>query len=608
MAKLDVDKLVRIETAAESSFSSDGSRIVFCSNRSGVPQAYVVDARGEDHAEARALTDTGGVVYGARSQPEHDAVLYVTDEGGNEQYQLHLLELGTGRSRALASAPDVIHQPGAWCRDGVRLSFTSNRRDRRYSDVYVIDTRTGRERLVYQQDGMNSAGRFNDDASALIVSRPNLDAGAGDNGLWLVHLERDEVRCLTEHGGIARWMSAAFTRSGDVLALSDEGREFVGVQQIRADGSRREYVIELDWDVEQLALSRDGRRIALVVNEDGYSSLDVLEIDAEGRPGASVALPELPRGAISMLRWRADGEALTFTLVSDSLPSAVWVVELGGSAPRRVSRSRHDVLPEGAIPEALRVRYPSFDGREIPALFYLPAERPAAVPLPCLILVHGGPEAQARPGSLWRRAATLALLAEGRLAVLVPNVRGSTGYGKEYAHADDVEKRMDSVRDLIAATDWLAASGHVDPGRIAVSGASYGGFMTLAAITEAPERWAAAIDLFGIANFETFMERTGVWRRKHRAAEYGSDPAFLRSISPIHKVDRIRAPLLVVQGDQDVRVPPHESAQMVEALRSRGAVVDYLLFEQEGHGIQKLSNRLALERRTAEFLEEHLLQ
>src|SRR5262249_17115420 len=217
------------------------------------------------------------------------------------------------------------------------------------------------------------------------------------------------------------------------------------------------------------------------------------------------------------------------------------------------------------------------------------------------------PESQSRPSLANSYAAPAYLLARGEICLFVPNVRGSTGYGKEYAHADDVEKRMDAVQDLVAARDWLATSGRVDPDRIGVMGSSSRRFMTLAAITEAPDRWAAAVDGFGIADWETFMQFTGPWRRAHRAREYGSDPALLRSISPIHKADQIVTPLMIIQGDHDVRVPPLESQQIADAVRRNGAIVEYALSEREDHGIARLPNRLKMNRMTVDFLREHLL-
>jgi len=219
--------------------------------------------------------------------------------------------------------------------------------------------------------------------------------------------------------------------------------------------------------------------------------------------------------------------------------------------------------------------------------------------------VHGGPEGQSRPNF---SAVTQYLVNHG-YAVLLPNVRGSTGYGKPYVHLDDVRKRMDSVHDLKYAHKWLVESGRVDPRRIAIYGGSYGGFMVLAALTTYPDLWAAGIDLYGIANFLTFLKNTGPWRCSLRAAEYGDpvkDEAFLREVSPVHKADRIVAPLMVVQGVNDPRVPKSETDQIVEALKRRDISVKYVLFDDEGHGIVKLKNRLTAYGTIVEFLGEHL--
>ena len=608
MASLTIDQFVRVETAVEPSFSSDGKHVAYRSNRSGVFQVFLVGAEGERIHPAEQLTDTGGVVYSAKFRPHSREILYITDQGGNEQYQIHLLDADTRTSRPLAAAPGIIHNPGAFSSDGRCFSYGSNKRDRRFFDIYVSDLHTGEERLVYRQDGMNLPGRFNDDAGALLIRRPNLDKAAGDNDLYLLDLSRNDPPIkLTGHREVAQYSGACFHPSGHVLVLSDEEREFIGLQRIDPESLTRQYIHEPDWDIEQFSLGPGGEMLAVIVNEDGYSRLSVHRMTPRAEMGPPVTIPEPPAGILGNLRWCPDGQALVFTLVSAGQASNVWLLDLENMECRPVSQSAMGGVPPEVLPEPQTIRYPSFDGRPVPAFFFVPHRAQKKEKLPCVIIVHGGPESQSRP-SLWgvRGAAAAYLLALGRIAVLAPNVRGSTGYGKAYQHADDVEKRMDAVRDLIAALDWLEADGVVDPKRIAVMGGSYGGFMTLAGITEAPERWAAAIDLFGIANFETFLEKTGPWRRKHRAAEYGEDPGFLRSISPLHKADRIQTPLLVIQGDQDVRVPPHESEQIVETVRSKGGVVDYILFEQEGHGIQKIANRLTMEKRICAFLEKHL--
>lgn len=611
-----VDDFVQTATATEPSFTPEGRSIAFLSNRSGVTQAYVVGIEGEDAAPAVRLAETEGLVYGTAMRPGHASLLFVTDDGGDEQYQLNLVDMASGNVAALGSEPHVIYNFGAWSDDGALLSYACNRRDRRFSDLYVFDAGTGTESLLLQQDvPMMRAGAFSPDRRSLIASWPDLSM-PGENNLYLIDLDRPgEFRPITLHDGPAQWLWPATAQRGPyasfftedvLLALSDEGREFAGLQRIDLAGGRRDFVLAPDWDIETFALSPDRGRVAVVINEDGYSRLAVYELRPDGGIGGELAVPRLPRGTIAGPCWSPDGGSIAFAFEGPRHPSEVWLLDLASGEARQLTRSNAAILPEEALPEPELVRYTSFDGLEIPAFFYRPVRPAATGPLPCLVLVHGGPESQSRPALWGRYAAPAYLLARGEVCLLVPNVRGSTGYGKTYCHADDVEKRMDSVQDLAAALDWLAATGDVDAGRIAVMGGSYGGFMTLAAITEFPDRWAAAIDMFGIANWETFMENTGPWRRAQRAREYGSDPVFLRSISPIHKADRISAPLLVIQGDHDVRVPPEESEQIASTVRRNEGIVQYEVYQREGHGIQRLPNRLRMNRAITGFLREHL--
>jgi len=620
-----IEDFVRVETALDPRFSSDGARVAFRWNRPGVSQAFVVDAEDSGRARvARQLTDTGGVTYGLAMRPGHDELMFIADDGGDEQFQLHLLNLDNPVPRALASAPGVIHNFGSWSADGRLVSYGSNKRARQFFDVYVLNVETGEEHLVYQQDGMNGAGVFSADGRSLQMERPNV-ALPGDNDLFVVVLDETgaaltgvghEVRRVTVHEATAehssQWTALHLNSEGTLLVLSDEGREFIGLARIDGASGAREYLAEYDWDIESATVSADGSRIVLVINEDGYSRIEAHEVGTDGFMGEPIALPALPaRGIVSMPTWRDDGGALAFTFEGPRHLSDVWIAEIGTDMARRLSASASGAVDIDVLPEPELVWYTSFDGREIPAFYYRPTSMAAhgtadKERVPCLVLVHGGPEGQSRPALWGRYSAPHYLLTQG-VALLVPNVRGSTGYGKAYCHADDVDLRMDSVRDLIAATDWLAGTGEIDPERIGVMGGSYGGFMVLAAITEAPERWGAAIDLFGIADFETFLKFTGPWRRKHRAREYGEDPEFLRTISPIHRAGEIRTPLLVIQGDHDVRVPQEQSEQIVDTVRQNEGIVEYVVYPEEGHGIQKLPHRLDMAERIAAFCREHLL-
>ncbi len=603
ISTLSLEHFVQVEVSEQPSFDSSGTRVAFRSNASGVSQAWLIPASG---GAAQQLTDTGGVIYQVAFRPGHDHLLYVADDGGDEQYQLHLLDLASGTSRALASMPRVIHNLGAWSADGRLLSYGSNRRDRSFFDIYVLDVESGVERLVYQHDGMNAAGRFSADGRWLLVTRPNLEI-TGDATMWLIDLDGgSEPRLLTPHDDLSEWSDGHFHPAGAVLALSDDGREFTGLQRIDLATLEREYLLTSEWGIEALSLTPDCSRLAVVVNEAGYGRIEAYEVTADARLGRRITLDQPAGGVASTPEWRPDGGALAFTFEGPRDVPDVWVADIASATVARLTSSETHGLPLDSLPEPRLVHYTSFDGREIPAFYYAPERGPSDGPLACVVLVHGGPEMQSRPALWGRYPGPHYLLARGEVALLVPNVRGSSGYGKEYSHADDVEKRMDSVRDLLAATDWLVASGEVDPKRIAVLGGSYGGFMVLAAITEAPERWAAAVDLYGIANFETFLKHTGAWRRKHRSREYGEDPEFLRSISPIHKAHLIRTPLLVFQGDHDVRVPPEESEQIVETVRRSEGVVEYVVYPEEGHGFQKLPHRMDLARRVVDFVGHYL--
>jgi len=419
MAEPTVEDFVRIETALEPRFSSDGTRVAFRWNRPGVSQAFVVDAEDSGSGRvARQLTDTGGVTYGLAIRPGYNELMYIADDGGDEQFQLHLIDLDSAVPRALASAPGVIHNFGSWSADGRLVSYGSNKRARQFFDVYVLNVESGEEHLVYEQDGMNVAGVFSADGRALQVERPNLDL-PGDNDLFVVRLDEAgaavteaEVRWATVHEATAeraaQWTALHLNSEGTLLVLSDEGQEFVGLARIDGTNGGREWLAEYDWDIEAATVSADGSRIALVINEDGYSRIEAHEVGADGFLGVPIELPALPaRGIVSTPSWRGDGGALAFTFEGPRHLSDVWIAGVGTSVARRLSASASGAVDVDALPEPELVRYTSFDGREIPAFYYRPTSMSAGgvaggERVPCLVLVHGGPEGQSRP-ALWGR-------------------------------------------------------------------------------------------------------------------------------------------------------------------------------------------------------------
>ncbi|HJQ29923.1 MAG TPA: S9 family peptidase, partial [Rubrobacter sp.] len=580
-------RYLKIRGAWGASFSPDGRRISFLTEITGVPQVWEVGAEGASWPEQ--LTFYEERVTQAAYSPTENRLLFEMDAGGNERSQLYLLE--GAEVTDLTRAPEAIHYFGGFSPDGQRIAHTATRRNGTDFDVFVQDPPDGEPETVWEVSGSHMVVDWTADGTALIVSRHHSNV---NNDLYRLDLTTGEATLLTPHDGEARFYGANVTPDGGSIYLAtDRDGEFLRLARLDLATLSFDFLTPDDWDVESVELSRDGRYLVASRNVDGYS--DVMLFNGRGR---RMPDPRIPEGIVGGFEFSPDSGRLAFTLTAPERNPDVWVLDLPEGDARRLTRSSTAGIPPRSFRRPRVVRYPSFDGRQIPALFHEPEKERA----PVIINVHGGPESQARPAFA---PVTQYLLNRG-YAVFFPNVRGSTGYGKTYTHLDDVELRMDSVKDLAHAAYWLRERDHE---RIAVMGGSYGGFMVLAALTEYPDLWASGVDIVGIANLVTFLENTGSYRRHLREAEYGSlekDRAFLASISPIHKAENITAPLMVVHGKNDPRVPVGEAEQIVERVRKNGGTVEYLLYQDEGHGLAKLKNRLDAYPRIAAFLEEHL--
>jgi dipeptidyl aminopeptidase/acylaminoacyl peptidase len=588
-------RYLKIRAAYGPTWSPDGRRIAFLTDITGVPQTWEMPAEG---GWPEQLTFYEERVSGVHYSPTENRLLFSMDAGGNERSQLFLLEDFAGEERDLTREPEAIHYFGGFSPDGERIAFTATRRNGTDFDVFVqdLDSEDGEPEIAWETSGYHTVANWAPDGSFLLVSRHHSNL---NNDLYRLDLASGEAALLTPHEGDARFLGACVTPDGKSAFLAtDQDGDFVRLARLDFSTGEIEHLTPDDWDVEEVELSEDGRWLAISRNVEGYS--DFMLFNGRGRrvPG-----PEMPEGVLGGFEFSSDGTRLAFTLTGPNRNPDVWLVDLPDGEPKRLTRSSTAGIPPSTFRRPEIVRYPSFDGREIPALFYEPGGASTTSPAaPVVVNVHGGPESQSRP----LFAPVTQYLLDRGYAVFAPNVRGSTGYGKSYTHLDDVYLRMDSVKDLAYAAEWLRGRGH---GRIAVMGGSYGGFMVLAALTEHPELWTAGVDIVGIANMVTFLENTGSYRRALREPEYGSlerDREFLESISPIHKAEKITSPLMVIHGKNDPRVPVGEAEQIVEKVRESGGVVEYLLYEDEGHGLAKLKNRLDAYPKIAAFLDENL--
>ncbi|HTN27251.1 MAG TPA: S9 family peptidase [Burkholderiales bacterium] len=520
--------------------------------------------------------------------------VFVKDEGGNERYQVWRYDIPDRKTTRLTD-PAKRHSGPVWSADGKRIAYTSvavgAQRDSREVrvEVHVMDPGDpASDRLVVALPG---AGWFlNDwshDGKTLAVSEY---VSAVESYIWLLDAQTGEKSALTpDRSTRVAYDGAALSPDGRTLYTStDRGGEFKRLVAIDV-ASREMRVLSGDrpWNVEEFDLTLDGAKLAFTTNEDGESRLNIIE-PASGR---ALAMPAMPKGVITGLSWNRQGTELAFNFSSAKEPTGGYSLDLArGQVVRWTIPDTGGADPTTFVEPEL-VRWKSFDGRTISGYLYRPPARFGG-PRPVVVEIHGGPEGQSRPAFYGRYNY---FINELGIALLLPNVRGSTGYGKTFLGLDDGMKREDSVRDIGAALDWIGTDARLDAKRVLVSGGSYGGYMSLATATLYNDRIACSIDVVGISNFVSFLTNTESYRRDLRRAEYGDerDPAmraFLESISPLNRADRIRKPLLVIQGANDPRVPRSEAEQIVRTVRGHGTSVWYLLAMDEGHGFAKKSN------------------
>lgn len=529
-------------------------------------------------------------VSGASYQPtEGDYFLFSKDSGGNEFSQIYRYDLTTGDITLLTDGTSRNSQ-GIWSTAGDLIVYTSTRRNGADRDLYVMDPREPEgDRLLTEVDG---GGWFPtdwspDDRHVVVVEYISIN----ETYLWLFDAETGERTRLTDKadGEAVSYLEAIFSPDGKGLyVVSDRGAEFMQLAYL--DLASQEYTVltgHIPWNIESVDLSPDGTLIAFIANENGSSVLHLLDTQT----GQERSLPELPLGRMRSLAWHPNGQDLGFTLVSARSTADVYAINVITQTLQRWTESETGGLNTEAFVEPELVSWESFDGRTITGFLYRPPAKFSG-PRPVAMYIHGGPEGQFRPVFLGRLNYYLNELG---IALLFPNVRGSTGYGKTFLKLDNGYQREDSVKDIGALLDWIGTQPDLDSDRILVTGASYGGYMSLAVATHYSDRIRAAINVVGISNFVTFLENTEAYRRDLRRAEYGDerDPAmraFLEDISPLNNVDKIQVPMLVVHGANDPRVPLGEAEQIVESLQQRDVPTWYLVAEDEGHGFSKKQN------------------
>ena len=571
-------------------------------------QLHLVKMPGGERQQLTFFADT---VANGRFHPNGgDYIVFAKDIGGGEWYQLYRYDLATGDVTLLTDGKSR-NLMGPWSSSGDSVAYMSTRRTGKDTDLWVInpaDPKSDRLLTKLEGGGWGPEDWSPDDSKILLKEEISLNEAY----LWLVDTRTGEKTALmpkgTKRGDKIAYGEARFSKDGKgIYVTTDAGSEYMNLAYMEINQPEAKYIItgpEAKWDVERFDLSNDGKLIAYVKDEDGLSVIHVRKTADQ----KEIPLRNLPVGVVTGLRWHRNGNELGFSLTNARGPGDCYSYDVATGKLERWTTSETAVKTD-TFPEAELVKWKSFDGKEISGFLYKPAAKFTGK-RPVLVVIHGGPEGQTQPTFLGR---SNYYLNELGIALFYPNVRGSTGYGKTFTMLDNGFKREDTYKDIDALFDWIGTRPDLDVERIAVTGGSYGGHMTLAVSTFYSDRIRCSVDIVGMSNLVTFLEHTEAYRRDLRRVEYGDerDPKmreFLEKIAPMNSIDKIRKPMFVIAGKNDPRVPVSESQQIADALKKQGTPVWLLIAKDEGHGYRKKANQDYQFYSTVEFLQEYLLK
>ncbi len=589
LAADDLDRTValmaKIGSCTSPSFSPDGKRIAFVSNMSGMPQVWTVAIDGGFPMQVTAQDDPVGFVTWS---PDGAWLAFNVAPGGGFNEQIYVVRPdGTGLRR-LTEGGKENNFLGDWTHDGRFLSFSSNRRVAATTDSYLLDISTGKMKMVAENRGTGGIFDVSRDGKYAVISRL---INRGDNDLFLINVADGKESKLTPHEGPGTFFGGTFSPDGKTMYLgSNKDRDLIAFARVKLNDSSQPGPVEIvaardDAELSNYEVNEQGSTAALVWNAGGRSELAFVDLKTNKITNG----PALPAEIVGGLDYSKDGQWLAMVASGAAAPPDIWILNTRTKAFSRLTNSPHAGISLKELIRPELVRYQAHDGLELSGWLYRPKN--ATSPGPIVLSFHGGPEGQERPGF---NSTYQALLAEG-IAVFAPNVRGSSGFGKRFVNLDNGALRENGVKDIKATVDQVVKSGVADPKRIGIMGGSYGGYMVAAGLTEYPDDFAAGANLFGVVNFETFFKHTQPWMAAISKIEYG-DPEtqaeMLRRLSPIHRIDRIKAPTIVLHGANDTNVPVIEAEQVVENLKRRGVPVEYVLFPDEGHGWRKIPNRI----------------
>ena len=595
-----IEQFMNTVRVGGSSFSADEKSILYHSNKSGIFNAYTVPVSGG--SPTQLTNSTKESTYAVSYFPSDARFIYSYDRGGNENSHLYLRELD-GTERDLTPGEKVKANYLGWSHDRHSFYFSTNERDPRFFDIYKMPIDSFKPSMIYKDETGYEIGDISRDEKYIAFEKSG--GSAADSDVYLYNVATKEMKNLTPHTGDVANSAQAFDATSKYLYyLTDSGSEFKYVARYNVATGKTEVVEKTPWDVSYTYFSHNGKYRVTAVNEDARTKIKIYDA-ATGKP---IALPQLPNGDITGVRISDSEKLMAFYLSGDRSPSNLYVYDFATKKATKLTDSLNPEINPTDLVDSQVIRYKSFDGVEIPSILYKPKNASAQNKVPAVVLVHGGPGGQTRVGY---NALTQYLVNHGYV-ILGVNNRGSSGYGKTFFASDDGKHGREPLWDCIEAKKYLASLGYVDEKKIGIAGGSYGGYMVLAALAFKPEEFAVGVDIFGVSNWvRTLQSIPPYWEsfRKSLYKEIGdpsTDLENLRAVSPLFHADKIVKPLIVLQGANDPRVIKPESDEIVESIKKRNGVVEYVLFDNEGHGFTKKANEIRAYKSILDFLDRYL--
>jgi dipeptidyl aminopeptidase/acylaminoacyl peptidase len=594
-----IARMAKIGSCVSPSFSPDGSHLAFVSDLNGLPQVWTVPAKGGWPELVTALEDQ---VIQALWSPNGEWISFSLAPGGGMNRQVYVIRPDGTDLRLLTEGGKENNWLGRWTHDGQKLCIASNHRNAAAMDAYLVDLHDGEPQMISENQGIGFFTDISLDGEWAILYRM---VNRSDDNLYLVQIQSREEVLLTPHEGPGSFTYGRFSPHGKTIYLaSNKDREMIAFCQIELDennqpGPEKVILVREDADLQEFEMTEDGNTVALLWNAAGKSELSFFQLSVREESPAA----DLPGEIATDLAFSKDGQLLAMGFSGSTLPEDIYVYDLQSDHFYPVTHSPHAGIDLSLLIQPELTTFQAHDNLPLTGWLYQPAT--GDKPFPTVVSFHGGPEAQERP---YFQSLYQALLSQG-IALFAPNVRGSEGFGKTFVNLDNGPLRFNAIRDIKSCVDHIVTIGFADPDHIGIMGGSYGGYMTMAGLTEYPELFTAGANQFGIVNFETFFKHTEPWMAEISKIQYG-DPEIqadlLRRLSPIHKLDRVTAATIVLHGQNDTNVPVVEAEQVVENLKKRGVNVKYVLFPDEGHGFTKESNRVHAITVIVRWFVEHL--